>query len=48
MRKNDDCPIDSTYAGAGEGRGGCGEALLLRRHITDLLDGLDEEKTARS
>ncbi len=31
MRKNDDCPIDSTHAGAGEGGGGGGEALLLRR-----------------
>ena len=31
MRKNDDCPIDRTHAGAGEGGGGGGEALLLRR-----------------
>ena len=47
MTQNDDSSFDRPYPGAGKGGGGCRQAVLLRRHITDLLDGLTEEKTAK-
>ena len=43
---DDDSPIDRAYAGAGKVVAAAAKLCYSDAHITDLLDGLTEEKTA--